>query len=287
MEGNTLFPPNHQNGRVRGTVKGSEIHFKGTRGGLLVCLDDGGDFDQIKDQLAGKLDAAQKFFQGSAVTIDIGSRALSTRQLLELEAIFSARYGVRILQVVNGGADRESDRADAQTPASAVGAVSGAAEVVVATAVSQVAVSGAGPAPAPAALWPNPPAEGSGNESDTLLVRRTLRSGQRISHQGNVVVVGDVNPGAEVVAAGDVVVFGHLRGVVHAGARGNDAAVVVALRLRPTQLRIGNHISRSPDGEPHGGHEVPEVPEMARIRKGEVVIDPYVGSPRLEEVSLS
>lgn len=107
-------------------------------------------------------------------------------------------------------------------------------------------------------------------DENTILVQRTLRSGQSIRYNGNVVILGDVNPGAEVVAAGNVVVMGALRGVVHAGANGDESAVVMAFRLKPTQLRIANHITRPPDNE-----AVVEVvhPEAARIKNGVVTIE--------------
>ena len=74
-----------------------------------------------------------------------------------------------------------------------------------------------------------------------IVVRRTLRSGFSLQHSGHVVVIGDVNPGAEIIAGGDVIVWGRLRGMVHAGAEGNEDAVVCALDLSPTQLRIAGH----------------------------------------------
>ncbi|MDQ7794015.1 MAG: septum site-determining protein MinC [bacterium] len=119
---------------------------------------------------------------------------------------------------------------------------------------------------------------GERGDGDTLLVRKTLRSGQHVGHRGNVVVLGDVNPGAEVVAGGDIVVLGALRGVAHAGARGDEAAVVAGFRLRPTQLRIGNYIARAPDGDITG----PELPEVAQVKEGRVIIRPYhsAGRPR-------
>jgi septum site-determining protein MinC len=80
-----------------------------------------------------------------------------------------------------------------------------------------------------------------------LLVHRTLRSGQTLHHAGHVVIIGDVNPGAEVSAGGDIVVWGSLRGTVHAGADGDEGRCVCALDLSPTQLRIGNYIARPPD----------------------------------------
>jgi len=112
-------------------------------------------------------------------------------------------------------------------------------------------------------------------DDNTVLVQRTLRSGQSIYFDGNVVVVGDINPGGEVVATGSVVIMGYLRGVVHAGAGGNEKAAVYAFRMRPTQLRIANHITRAPDGEEVG----PIVPEIARIKDGTVVIDAFSSGP--------
>jgi len=112
-------------------------------------------------------------------------------------------------------------------------------------------------------------------EEDTILIQRTLRSGQSIHYDGNVVIVGDVNPGAEVVATGNVVVMGYLRGVVHAGAGGNEDAAVYAFRLQPTQLRIANYITRAPDGEDANS----TVPEVARIRDGMVIIEAFPPGP--------
>ena len=74
-------------------------------------------------------------------------------------------------------------------------------------------------------------------DKNTILVQRTLRSGQSIRYGGNVVIIGDVNPGAEVTATGNIMVMGALRGVVHAGAGGDEKAVIMAFRLEPTQLR--------------------------------------------------
>lgn len=108
-------------------------------------------------------------------------------------------------------------------------------------------------------------------DENTILIRRTLRSGQKFYYDGNVVVMGDVNPGAEVVAVGNVIVMGQIRGMVHAGAEGDESAIVMAFRLMPTQLRIANHITRPPDGE------VPDspLPEIARIKNGVVTIEGY------------
>ncbi len=108
-------------------------------------------------------------------------------------------------------------------------------------------------------------------EENTILIKRTLRSGQRLHYDGNVVVLGDVNPGAEIVAVGNIIVMGQLRGVVHAGASGNENALVMSFRLAPTQLRIANHITRAPDGDSMQS----DCPEIATIKNGVVTIEPF------------
>jgi septum site-determining protein MinC len=116
------------------------------------------------------------------------------------------------------------------------------------------------------------PAEPIGLEDPEagLVARRTLRSGQQLRHQGSIVIIGDVNPGAEVVAGGDVVVWGRLRGTVHAGATGNASVVVCALDLAPMQLRIAQYIARSPEGR----RRKPQ-PEVARVRNGQIVAESW------------
>ncbi|HEY8488160.1 MAG TPA: septum site-determining protein MinC [Thermaerobacter sp.] len=126
---------------------------------------------------------------------------------------------------------------------------------------------------------------GAGRTRAGVVVRRTLRSGHRLVYDGDVVILGDVNPGAEVMATGDVVVFGRLRGTVHAGFKGDEQAVVAALVMEPVQLRIGRRIGRSPDGEPpaagpggragHRGTAAPRGPEIAWVRDGQVLVEPF------------
>ena len=112
-------------------------------------------------------------------------------------------------------------------------------------------------------------------EGQTLLVSKTMRSGQCVRYEGNVVVMGDVNPGAEIAASGHVAIFGALRGLVHAGASGDKDAVIIALSLEPTQLRIADHITRPPDGNKWCASNYPEI---AHIKENVVVIDRYLPS---------
>ncbi len=104
----------------------------------------------------------------------------------------------------------------------------------------------------------------------TLYHVGTLRGGQALHHVGNIIVVGDVNPGTELVATGDIVVFGRLLGVAHAGAQGDDTARVYALQLEATQLRIASCIAVD-DETTHVGSK----PEVAFVRDGRITIAPY------------
>jgi septum formation inhibitor MinC len=98
------------------------------------------------------------------------------------------------------------------------------------------AASTAGVATAGVAIPPTPMHAPAG--ISTLYHRGTLRGGQALHNMGNIVLIGDVNPGAELIASGDIVVVGALRGTAHAGAQGDRAARVIALNFAPTQLRI-------------------------------------------------
>ncbi|MGB4465167.1 MAG: septum site-determining protein MinC [Eubacteriales bacterium] len=109
------------------------------------------------------------------------------------------------------------------------------------------------------------------NRSRVLLLKKTVRSGQKISYKGTVVILGDANPGSEIVATGDILVMGTLRGMAHAGAAGDTSAIVAAFRLRPTQLRIADVISRPPEDK----EESPPFPEVARLKDNIIVIEPY------------
>ncbi len=107
----------------------------------------------------------------------------------------------------------------------------------------------------------------SGDEA--ILVKRTLRSGNSLEHNGHITIIGDVNPGAEIIAGGSVVVWGRLRGMVHAGANGDGGAVICALDLSPTQLRIADKIAVLPEqsGEFHPG--------IASVKDGQVMTEEW------------
>lgn len=112
------------------------------------------------------------------------------------------------------------------------------------------------------------------SDLDTLYLTQTLRSGQTVSFEGNIFIIGDVHPGSEVNATGDVTVWGILGGIVHAGSDGNTDAKVRALKLNPIQLRIANLYSRRNDtiNVPYVQKTNEFTPEEARIDRNQIVI---------------
>src|SRR5690606_25227748 len=221
-------------------MQGKEaVVFKGSRAGISVQVDPEAPFGAVVEELRRKLSAAENFFQGATVRIELGNRQPDTVEQRVLRELIEA-HGLTVVDDDPAAVKRVSNGKPRRT------------------ATEAPASSGRG------ALEPA--------GEPCLLAERTLRSGQRLEFDGSVVILGDVNPGAVVVATGHVIVMGALRGVVHAGARGDVRARVIALRLHPTQLRIAHYISRPPDGhEPH-----PTGPEMALVVDDRIQLEQYV-----------
>ena len=210
----------------------SLIQIKGLRDGLLVSLDDA-PWEQQRVALLAQVDGQPAFFQGARLALDVASQVLHVNELVELRDQLSDR-GIFLWAVI-------SESPTTETTAQLLG---------LATRVSK-------PRPEENRQFS---VEDLGEET-ALFLHRTLRSGTRIEFAGHVVILGDVNPGAEIIAEGNVIIWGRLRGMVHAGAKGNKNAVICALDLSPTQLRIADEVSAilNPRESPK--------PEIARVNK--------------------
>jgi len=230
-------------------VSPEPITIKGIRQGLLVTLQEGdwanGDWSAELRALEARLGASPSFFRGGRVALDVGARELTRADVERARALLD-QHQVELWAVVSKNPATEAATQELG--------------LVIDVGLPQ-----------------QREAEGIPEEEETpfvegLVVQRTLRSGQSLRHPGHIVVIGDVNPGAEVVAGGHIVVWGRVRGLVHAGALGDEEAVICALDLAPMQLRISGHIARSPEDarrEP--------VPEMAAVREGRIVAVPWHG----------
>lgn len=226
------------------------IAIKGIKDGLLVTVNGGGAWAETAPALMTRIDQSADFFRGAKLSLDVGPRAINAADLGQLRDTLSER-NVSLVAVL-------SESVATTRAAQALGL-----KIALATAP-------------PPSVQARIDAEADPEElrEDAVLVRRTMRSGRSVRHAGNVVVLGDVNPGAEIIASGDVIVWGRLRGVVHAGAEGDTSAVVCALDLAPTQLRIAGHIAVSP---PQKGQPIPE---MARVKDGQIVAERWKARDR-------
>lgn len=107
----------------------------------------------------------------------------------------------------------------------------------------------------------------------TLYLQQSLRSGQTMSYDGNIVLIGDAKAGSELIAKGDITVWGVLGGIAHAGARGNDSAKIRALKINAIQLRISGYYARRPDAMniPYIQRTNEFTPEEARVNKNKEI----------------
>jgi len=223
---------------------GPKIQIKGVKDGLLVVLGEG-EWPELHQTLLVTLDQRIDFFRGAKIFLDVGNQILRAVELGQLRDEISGR-GLTLWGVLSNSPTTENT----------------AQMLGLATRLSRPS----------AALQQRSMAAPETNLEDgeeAILVHRTLRSGYSLKYPGHVIVLGDVNPGAEVTAGGNVIVWGRLRGTVHAGAEGNDEAVVCALDLAPMQLRIAGRVAISPQrkGKP--------LPEMAHLKNGQVVAEAW------------
>ena len=217
----------------------SIIQVKGIRDGLLISLD-GASWEKLATEFIKNVDERSSFFQGAKVALNVGTNELRVAELSNLRDQLSDR-GIILWAVLSESPITEKT----------------AQNLGLATRISK---------PNPIDVREIPVGL---PEDSAKWVKGPLRSGGRVICEGHVVVIGDVNPGAEIVAGGSVIVWGRLRGMVHAGAQGDEKAVVCALELVPTQLRIAGEIAVSPkkQGKPH--------PEVARLKDGQLVAEPW------------
>jgi septum site-determining protein MinC len=222
-------------------TKDKLIQIKGLRDGLLVTLGEG-DWAYLEELLFFQIDGRSAFFRGARLALDVGDQELRVSQISKLRDALSERE-VSLWAVVSkspktvqtaqllGLATRVSKQRPAQVTRPIVRQESDAGK---------------------SALW----------------LPRTIRSGTRIEHSGHVVVFGDVNPGAEIIAEGSVLVWGRLRGFVHAGAAlrtgsgPNSSAFVCALTMKPTRLQIGSETM------PLSQAEQSESPQKISLKNG-------------------
>lgn len=180
------------------------------------------DWSDLWQQLKLRLTSGDRFWQANTpVHLIARDRLLDVRQLQSI-ADTLAEYGLQLKRVYTSRRQ------------TAVAAVTIGYSVEQHTPVAHL----------------TPPSDTGAPLADPLYLQTTVRSGMEVRHGGSIVILGDVNPGGTVIADGDVMVWGSLRGIVQAGANGNQRCLIMALRMEPTQLRIANYVARAPETPP-------------------------------------
>lgn len=220
----------------------SAVSFKATVNGLILIIREEDDFDTLFQEIEKKVASSARFFKGACITVKYRGRKLSAAEEMKIADLLSVRTGAEIksftedTEYQENSMDKDAERSKDKLKMRV--------------------------------LYFKDIEEGI-----TKFHTGTVRSGQLIKFEGNLVIIGDVNPGGEVEAAGNVVVMGSLRGIVHAGADGNKKAIVAALNLQPTQLRIADVITRPPD---EGTHKSSFIPEMAFVKDDMVYLERFL-----------
>jgi len=218
------------------------MEIKGTKDGLLISLEDQ-DWSIAKKNLLEQITAKQEFFIGAQLILDVGNKILRTKEMKALREVLLEQ------KIVLKGILSES--MVTRNSAESMGLITkiGKSNTIDLESMKPLDTVMAG--------------------ESAVFIHRTMRSGFKVAYHGHVVIVGDVNPGAEIISSGSIIVWGRLRGTVHAGAEGDETAIVCALDLSPMQLRIATKIATTPqDGqEPK--------PEIARIKDNQIIAEPW------------
>lgn len=214
------------------------VKIKGGRKGLQLSFAEDASFDAIWKNIEQKLESGSGFFLRGTLVLVPRERFLK-EEFEKLQKLFHEHGLICRLMTKTDETAAKSGRAPRQS--------------------------------APAVAAPLNPAHASKSEhvQEMVVVNRTLRGGQEIRTDSSVLVCGNVNPGAQIIAGGSIDIRGTCRGLVHAGAAGDTSAFIIADHLMPTQIRIANLIARSPDHM-----EMTQRAERASIKDGQIVIEP-------------
>ena len=244
------------------------VSFKGNKDGIVLLLDLSVEFESLCQMIVQKLWESRNFLgDHTSLIINSSAIALNDGQRLALKVLLQSlghevKYFLPEVPVEDTQKAAEQKISEPKVPDNKV---------------YEPKVS------APKTVVPEVPVQTAAEVSSiseladiehyltksALAVRKNIRSGQKISYDGTLIIFGDVNAGAELEAAGHILVLGALRGVAHAGCKGDKKAVIYANQLRSVQLRIADLIARAPDGE----NTKRNIPEIARIIDNYLVIE--------------
>ena len=238
------------------------VELKGFRDSLRLIIAPHASIEQVEFAIKKRMANLGYSLAGTAMNVDIRNETLSDDEMSRVKMLLHETYGLEVERILDG-LDRETEPAGNETHEPVVDWANGSTR--------KRKIRGA-----PTIHREENVINGNflPKIEEVRYIRHTLRSGQVERFlEGNIIVLGDVNPGAEVIATGDIIVLGVLRGVAHAGALGDTSSVIIALNLVPTQLRIGHFITRAPSGR----QGISQKAEIARVSEKAIIVEEYSG----------
>ncbi len=230
----------------------NKIVMKGTKDGLLIIFPDGITWNDLLKQLGDMLDKDKSFWIGASTSVDLGSHKLDETQINRLNEMLIKRYHLLLEsvyckeEITRNSAEKiglKTGKTHPNSPKTVAATVEHLGDIVQNNNITM---------------------------GNALYLKQTIRSGQTVKFDGNIIIYGDTNPGSQIIATGDIVIIGSLRGIAHAGARGDEKCHIIATNLRPTQLRIASYIGMSDDEQKQNS----DSPEYACVTDGKI----YIGS---------
>ncbi|MGK5091973.1 septum site-determining protein MinC [Deltaproteobacteria bacterium TL4] len=262
------------------------VEIKGQGGALGLLIDQDSPFEALVQELKSLLgkETSKKFFKGSHIVLRAGSRNVSHEEYAQLVQILQEEGDIVLCKELpsslqKAGGDKQ-DRSSQEKIS--VGSSTAKNEdfperisEIVAERVShnQMQESAADELDSPT----DQIAQGIASE-EALVIKQTLRSGQKVTTSQSLLVLGDINPGAEVISEKDVYVLGTIRGMVHAGARGNKKSVIIGLKIQSGRLGIAQQFIQVTE---KSHQDLPPGPKMVYLehakglKTGKIVIDLY------------
>lgn len=228
------------------------VNIKGRAGGILIEIGKG-PWSQLLGTLTERLARAGNFFRNGKAALDVQARVMTDPELQQVVTLLEG-YALE-LALIKTTAPETFQTALALGLAAQLEGEDGQPTASAQPALVNLA------------------------DEQHFVYCGHLRAGQVLQRHEHIIVVGDVNPGATVISDGDILVWGHLRGVAHAGAGGDLKAVIVALNLAPVQLRVAEFIAIAPEPKAKRrwgrNRAAPKQPEIAYLANDQIVVEPW------------
>ena len=273
-------------GVVQVIARGTDVAF---------VIDENAPFDVVAGELLDYLSKQSGLWSKGDITINVGQRMLDRDELAHIKSIIEANSGLTITRFwcspeSLGSGDLQIEAKPAKATAPPKSAPSRAKQPVAPpVAHNEVAIPEPASHTATESLSAvesiieslkakhNKNGARNRNITEALFIKSTFRSGESLHHHGDVVVLADVNPGAEIRADGDIVVLGSLKGFVHAGASGDNKSVIIALELPSARFQIGKYHGVAPSSARQKPKSSATGPQIAYVRSRSIHVAPFAG----------